>query len=87
MKQIRELERYAVGRMGPPKMPLYPEVRVSMRSRNRFALVSAIRLGLRKAGTSPAEIERFSREALSEQDNRRFDEICDAWVRLERPAP
>lgn len=87
MKQNRGPERYAVGRMGLPTMPLYPEVRVSVRSRNRFALVSAIRLGLRKAGTSPAEIERFSREALSETDNRRFDEICDAWVRLERPAP
>jgi hypothetical protein len=68
-----------------PRMPLYPEVRVSMRSRNRYALVSAIRLGLRRAGTSPAEIERFSREALSEQDTHRFDEICDSWVRLDRP--
>jgi hypothetical protein len=56
-----------------------------VRSRNRFALVSAIRLGLRRAGTAPAEIERFSREALSEQDTRRFEAICDAWVRLERP--
>jgi hypothetical protein len=68
-----------------PHEPFYPEVRVSVRSRNRFALVSAIRLGLRRAGTSPAEIQRFSREALLEQDARRFDEICNAWVRLERP--
>ncbi len=66
-------------------MPFYPQVHVSVRSRNRFALVSAIRLGLRRAGTSPAEIERFSREALMEQDVHRFEEICDAWVRLERP--
>jgi len=67
------------------RMPLYPEVHVSVRSRNRFALVSAIRLGLRRAGTSPAEIERFSREALSEQDTHRFEEICNSWVRLEQP--
>jgi hypothetical protein len=84
VKQIWRLERYGVEGMDTPNV-LYPEVHVSVRSRNRFALVSAIRLGLRRAGTSPAEIERFSREALSEQDTRRFEEICKAWVRLERP--
>lgn len=70
--------------MDTPKVPFYPDVHVSVRSRNRFALVSAIRLGLRRAGTSPAEIERFSQEALSEQDTRRFEEICKSWVWLER---
>jgi len=84
MKRFGRIERYVVGGMDTSTVPFYPEVHVSMRSRNRFALVSAIRLGLRKAGTSPAEIERFSREALSEQDTRRFEEICNAWVRLER---
>lgn len=85
MKQISILERYGVEGMDTPKV-LYPDVHVSVRSRNRFALVSAIRMGLRRAGTSPAEIKRFSQEALSEQDARRFEEICNAWVRLEGPA-
>lgn len=66
--------------------PLYPEIHVSLRSRNRFALVSAIRHGLRQAGTSHAEIERFSQEALSTQDPRRFEELCRHWVRVERPS-
>jgi hypothetical protein len=66
--------------------PLYPEIRVTLRSRNRFALVSAIRYGLRRAGTSPAEIERFSQEALSTQDPRRFEELCSQWVRMEPPS-
>lgn len=65
--------------------PLYPEIRVSLRSRNRYALVSAIRLGLRKAGTSADEIERFSREALSTQDPGRFEELCNQWVAVEQP--
>ena len=65
------------------QMPLYPEVHVSLRSRNRFALVSAIRLGLRQAGTPASEIERFSQTALMEPDARRFEEICAEWVRLE----
>jgi hypothetical protein len=66
--------------------PLYPEIRVSLRSRNRYALVSAIRLGLRKAGTPADEIERFSREALSTQDPRHFEELCSQWVAMEHPA-
>jgi hypothetical protein len=64
--------------------PLYPEIRVALRSRNRYALVSAIRLGLRKAGTSPEDIERFSREALSTQDPRHFEELCSQWVLMEK---
>jgi len=66
--------------------PLYPEIRVSLRSRNRYALVSAIRLGLRKAGTPADEIERFSREALSTQDPHHFEELCSQWVAMEQPA-
>jgi len=65
--------------------PLYPEIRVSLRSRNRYALVSAIRHGLRRAGTPPAEIDRFCQEALSTQDRHGFEEICSRWVRLEHP--
>ena len=64
--------------------PLYPEIHVSLRSRNRFALVSAIRYSLRQAGTPHAEIERFSQEALATQDPRSFEEICSHWVRMER---
>lgn len=63
--------------------PMYPEIRVSLRSRNRFALVSAIRYGLRRAGTPHAEIARFSQEALSTQDAGRFEELCNQWVRLD----
>ncbi|HEY7213943.1 MAG TPA: hypothetical protein VIC28_04895 [Thermoanaerobaculia bacterium] len=67
--------------------PLYPQIHVALRSRNRFALVSAIRYSLRQAGTSPAEIERFSQEALSTQDPRRFEELCSHWVRMDRSSP
>jgi hypothetical protein len=67
--------------------PLYPSVRVSIRSRNPFALASAIRQGLRRAGTPRAEIERFTQEALSAQDPRHFEEVCSAWVFLDRSAP
>jgi hypothetical protein len=65
--------------------PFYPQLRIVLRSRNRFALVSAIRQALRRAGTSPGEIEAFSREALTTQDPRRFEELCSRWVVMDRP--
>lgn len=65
--------------------PLYPDVRVSLRSRNRYALVSAIRYSLRRAGKPAAEIERFSREALSTPDLSSFEAVCKQWVLLDRP--
>jgi hypothetical protein len=67
-------------------MPLYPEICVTLRTRNRYALVSAVRYGLRRAGTPAAEIERFSREALSIQDPSRLEELCQTWVRLDEPS-
>jgi hypothetical protein len=66
--------------------PLYPEIRISLRSRNRYAVVSAIRQGLRRAGRPPAEIDRFSQEALLIQDPRHLEELCGQWVRLESAA-
>jgi hypothetical protein len=65
-------------------LPLYPHVRVSLRTRNRFALVSAIRHGLRRAGTPRDEIERFCQEALSTQDSFRLQELCSQWVQLDQ---
>ena len=74
--------------MDAPTMgPLYPEIQICLRSRNRFALVSAVRHGLRRAGTPPAEIDRFSQEALSTQDPRGLVEICSRWVRLDNAVP
>jgi hypothetical protein len=64
--------------------PLYPEIRVSIRSPNRFALVSAIRQALRRAGTCAGEIDRFSREALTTADPRLFEDLCRRWVQVER---
>jgi hypothetical protein len=66
--------------------PLYPEIRIALRSRNRYAVVSAIRQGLRRAGRPSAEIDRFSQEALMIQDPRRLEELCNQWVRLESAA-
>jgi hypothetical protein len=68
-------------------VPLHPEVHISLFSRNRYALVSAIRQALRRAGSSPHEIETFSREALTTQDPLRFEELCRQWVVMDRSQP
>jgi hypothetical protein len=71
--------------MKPFMSPIYPDVHISLRSRNRFALVSAVRYGLRRAGKPHDDIERFSREALSTQDSHHLEELCHRWVLIDHP--
>ncbi|HEY0783192.1 MAG TPA: hypothetical protein VGE98_12100 [Thermoanaerobaculia bacterium] len=68
------------------RKPLYPTVRVTLRSRNRFAWVSAIRSALRRSGIAHDEIERFTRVALLTGNRRRFEEFCRLWVQVDGPA-
>lgn len=62
--------------------PRYPDVQVTLSSRNRWAVAAAIRIALRRAGKERAEIERFLAEALAEDDPRAFREACRRWVVL-----
>jgi len=73
--------------MGIRMGPRFPEVQVTLRTENRWAVASAIRQALRKAGKDRAEIDRFVAEAMaameSGDDPRRFHEVCQRWVRLQ----
>lgn len=64
--------------------PRYPNVQVRVRSRNPLALISAIRIGLRRAGASHREIDRFSSEALGQDDPQRVRRICHEWAAIEQ---
>jgi hypothetical protein len=64
-------------------IPLYPDVRVAVRSRNRWAVAAAIRQALRRAGKDRREIDRFLAEALAAEDAERLREVCARWVRLQ----
>lgn len=57
-------------------------VHISLKSTNRFALVSAIRQALRRAGRERRDIERFSREAMQARDRKSFEEVCARWARV-----
>ena len=47
------------------ELPRYPDVQVTLRSRNRWAVAAAIRIALRRAGKERREIDRFLAEALA----------------------
>lgn len=64
-------------------MPHYPDVRVRLYSRNPFALVSAVRQGLRRLHVGDREINRFTEEALRSEDPHRIREICSAWAAVD----
>jgi len=71
--------------MEDPPLPRYPEVQVTVRSRNRWAVASAIRLEMRRAGKDRREIDRVVAEVLAQEDPRAFQEACRRWVYL-RPS-
>ena len=62
--------------------PRYPDIQVALRSRNPFALVSAVRLALRRSGVEQGEILRFTEKALSVEQPERMREICSEWARI-----
>jgi hypothetical protein len=69
-------------RMGPR----FPEVHVTLRTDNRWAVASAIRQALRRAGTDRAEIDRFVAEAMAAiavNDPEPFQRVCRRWVEFE----
>lgn len=72
--------------MGIRMGPRFPEVHVTLRTRNRWAVASAIRQALKKAGKDREEIDRFLTEALAFEDPQAFRAVCQRWVAL-HPAP
>lgn len=65
----------------------YPTIRVRTDSENPLALVAAVREELRLARVEPSEINRFSEQALSEQQDEAIREVCRAWVDLGDSTP
>ena len=70
----------------PLAAPLFPDVRVTVRSRNRWAVAAAIRQAMRRAGKDRREIDRFVNEALATESPDRLRDVCRRWVYLQLPA-
>ena len=60
--------------------PRYPEIQVRLHSRNPFALISAVRQGLRHFHVDGREIDRFTEEALRQKEPDRMREVCAVWA-------
>jgi len=68
--------------------PRYPEVQIRrLHSRNPFALVSAVRQGLRQSRVDELEIDRFTEEALRHKEPHLMREVCSAWAAIEMAGP
>ena len=63
--------------------PHYPEIHVRTASDNPFAWVAAVRQALRRAHIAHPEIERFTSEALSDDDPRSSRRVCRSWVMVD----
>lgn len=66
-----------------PTIPRYPDLHIRLKSRNPFALVSAVRQGLRRRHVDGYEIERFTEEALRVEEPDRMKDVCAAWAAIE----
>ena len=65
-----------------PPSPRFPEVQVTLRTRNRWAVASAVRQALRRAGKDRREIDLFLAEAMATDDPQTLQETCNRWVNL-----
>ncbi len=63
--------------------PHYPDIHVRLRSNNPFALVSAVRMALRRSRVDQGEIRRFTEEALASEEPQRMRQICSDWAEVE----
>jgi len=63
--------------------PRYPEIRVTVHSRNPCALIGAVRQALRLAGVDRDEIRTFSSEAFESPSEDRVRQVCDRWATLD----
>lgn len=66
--------------------PRYPRIQVCVRSPHPLALISAVRLALRRAGIDRREIRSFSQQALGMDDAEGQRRLCRQWVAVDAPS-
>lgn len=63
--------------------PRYPEIHVCLHSSNPFAVISAVRLALRRSRVDSGVIDRFTEEALRCEEPRQMRKVCTDWAEVE----
>lgn len=62
--------------------PKYRDIRVRTRNSNPLVLVAEVRQALRHARVRQSEIDRFTAQALANEDPDWRTEVCQTWVRV-----
>jgi len=70
---------------GVTMKPRYPDLRISLRSRNPFALVSAVRQAMRHSGVDEVEILSFTEKALAANQPEHMRQVCSEWAWVSLP--
>ena len=84
MKRFEPFRRL-IGREGSVderRAPQYPEIEVCTSSSNPLVLVAQIRQALRHAAAPQSEIDRFTAQALANEDPEWRTTVCQSWVRV-----
>lgn len=63
--------------------PRYPEIQITLHSRNPCALIGAVRQALREAGIDREEIRSFSRQAFESSSEANVRQVCGEWAQVE----
>ena len=64
--------------------PRYPQIQVTLHSRNPCALIGAVRQALREAGVDRDEIRSFSRQAFESSNEASVRRVCGEGARVQR---
>ena len=63
--------------------PRYPQIQVTLHSRNPCALIGAVRQALREAGVEREEIRSFSRQAFESSNEVTVHQVCSEWTHVD----
>lgn len=63
--------------------PKYPDLHIRLHSSNPFALVSAVRLAMRRSRMDSEVIDRFTAEAMQTEEPSHIRQVCSDWARVD----
>lgn len=71
--------------VSPHFEPKFPQLHVRLHSSNPFAWVSAVRLAMRQSRMDSAVIDRFTDEAMGQNEPGQIRRVCASWAQVDLP--
>ena len=63
--------------------PRFPQLHIRLHSRNPLAMVSAVRLAMRRSRMGHDVIDTFTEEALGQDEPGQIRQVCANWAQVE----